>query len=1047
MWAVSLCVWAATLSGAPTILTPAQVAGEYSQRSWFPEDGLPDKRVWAILQTRDGYLWIGTQRGLARFDGRKFTVYDHDNTPELADDDCHCLAEDADGSVWIGTYNTLVHKIGDRFLQVLPDAAGKRWVHTSSLSLCASRFGGVWVGSDDSLARIDARGIKAYELNPTLHRTPVVALEEDAVGRLWIGTWEGLWRLDPKDGQLEPATVPAGFEQRPAVTFGRGALGERWVLFTEHAPYRDMPNNPAWLACFKDGQWGRTPRPGQPDVNLDAGARFLTPDQFGELWLPPGQPNGLCRFVHGEFQFVPMPHLGQQDSVLAAETDREGNLWVGTSNSGLQRWIPRQITTYTTNDGLADDSVWTLCEARDGSVWLGTDGGVSRFQNGRFTNYTPHEGLSRKEARAVAEEADGTVWVGTLNGLDSIRDGKITQHRLPGEWFETKIRTLLAARDGALWIGTVRGLTRLDHGQRTQYTPADGLGSSEPRALLEDRAGDLWIGTLGGGLSRFHAGKFTTLTTTNGLSSNNVWALHEDAGGGLWIGTENGLDRWQDGRLTAFTTREGLPVNGVNGILEDDFGRLWISHDHGLYWVWKRQLNDVASGRTNTVGAVRYDDSDGLLTTEFNGQKSNPTGCRTRDGRLWFATAKGVAVIDPVKVALDEVPPLTVIEHVRANGKVAFDNGPETESIVPSPKSKVGVTAASLTPPASRNTDAHSALRPSPSAMLRFAPGSARILEFRYTANTFAAPEKARFRYRLLGLDEHWIEAGARRAAYFTGLRPGDYEFEVIAANHHGVWPVRGATLAFTVEPFLYQTGWFYLVCGLAVSGAGFGLVRWRLHELRQIHRLERLHELDQQRQRIARDIHDDLGASLTQILQVTEESRARSGQSAPADAPTRRIASLAEEAVAHLGEIVWANNPKYDTLEDLVAYLREFAAQYFQLTSVRVQLDFPEAVPARPVTGLFRRHLLLLTKEALQNVAKHAGASRVALRLALAGDQLELSVADNGRGLPGKGETPFGNGLTNMRQRVAELGGAFDLKSQPGNGAEIRIVVPLPAV
>lgn len=409
---------------------------------------------------------------------------------------------------------------------------------------------------------------------------------------------------------------------------------------------------------------------------------------------------------------------------------------------------------------LPDDNIWTICEAHDGSVWIGADGGVSRLKDGRVASFTPSEGLSRKEVRAVAEAREGTVWAGTLNGLDSIRDGTITQHRLPGEWCETKIRALLAARDGALWVGTVRGLTRLRNGQRTKYTVADGLGAEEVRALLEDRAGDLWIGTLGGGLSRFHDGKFTTLTTTNGLTSNNVWALHEDADGAFWIGTENGLNRLKDGRLAAFTTREGLPANGVNCILEDDSGRLWISHDHGIYSVRKQQLDDVAASKATSVRAVRYDESDGLPTTETNGQKSNPAGCKTRDGRLWFPTTKGVAVIDPMKAILDEVPPLTVVEQIRANGQVIFANGPEAESKVPSPKSQVAARWRSSSQPSISG--------------YQLPPGSARVLEFRYTANTFVAPEKARFKHRLLGLDAHWIDAGPRREAYFADLHPGE---------------------------------------------------------------------------------------------------------------------------------------------------------------------------------------------------------------------------------------------------------------------------------
>jgi signal transduction histidine kinase len=327
---------------------------------------------------------------------------------------------------------------------------------------------------------------------------------------------------------------------------------------------------------------------------------------------------------------------------------------------------------------------------------------------------------------------------------------------------------------------------------------------------------------------------------------------------------------------------------------------------------------------------------------------------------------------------------------------------------------------------------------------LELPPGGARVLEFHYTANTFVAPEKARFKYRLIGLDDNWIDAGTRRQAYFTSLRPGSYRFELLACNHQGIWQEQSAAVAFYVAAFYYQTWWFYVLCSAGAVVLVAFLVRRRARESRRIYELERVNALNEQRRRIARDIHDELGSSLTHIMRLSGQARTTPERSAAPDPHTERIASIAGEAVDNIGEIVWANNPEYDTLEDLVAYLREHAASYFTDTDTKVKFDFPETVPDRPVTGLFRRHVVMVLKEALQNVTKHAGAQSVRLRLAAENETLELDIADDGRGLPKGGTRRFGNGLTNMRQRVEELKGTFRVDSEPGKGTEIRVVIPL---
>ena len=1002
------------------VLEPGQVARDFDQRSWQHEHGLPPgDRVWAIFQTRDGYLWIGTQYGLARFDGRSFTVFDHVNTPELASDDCRTLDEDLQGNLWIGTRDGLIRKSGNRFTSFADKLGSFVMAYPP---LCASRAGDVWVGGRASICRIRGDTAKIYLQDQTMPMGLglVTSLEEDEAGFLWLGTTTGLGRFDVKRERFETCETQSGFERLPVFDMWRPTSGGLWILFAEFIPNAGGPIPRTWIAHLEPGQWPKAPRTSEQWLGPGWEGRFLVGDPDGALWLPAG-PGGIHRYRNGGMELLPMLQRSKDDFALSAFIDREGNLWVGTGRSGLQRWTPRKVSSCTMQDGLAHNNTWSICAARDGSVWVGTDGGVTQFKGGRSSTLRRPDGSVHRNVRAVVEDLEGTIWVGTMRSLECVSNGVTRRIELPGEWFETKIRALQPGRDGSMWVGTVRGLTRLRKGERTKYTKAEGLGSDEVRAILEDRAGDLWVGTLGGGLSRLHNGRFTTLTTTNGLFSNNVWALHEDSDGVLWIGTDNGLSCFKDGQITTFTTAEGLPDNRVNFVVSDDFGRLWIGHDRGIYTLEKQQLREVAGRERTSVRAVKYDESDGLLSVETNGQKSNPAACKTPDGRLWLPTTQGVAIIDPAKVVGRDVPPLAAIEEVRANGGQILGGNLQARR-------------------SSHSDDSEKPLDPA----LHLAPGGARVLEFHYTANTFVAPEKARFKYRLVGLDDHWIDAGTRRQAYFTDLRPGDYRFELIACNHHGSWQEKSAAVAFHVAPFYYQTLWFYALCGGSAAVLVGLVVNWRARELRRIYELERINALNEQRRQIARDIHDELGSSLTHIMQLSSQAQSSAAPSDKAGLRAERITSIAGEAVDNIGEIVWANNPEYDTLEDLVAYLREYAANFFAETRIKVQFDFPETVPSMTVTGLIRRNLVLLVKEALQNVSKHADARHVTVRLAMRNGMLELSLGDDGRGLPASGLRRAGSGLTNMRQRASELEGTFAINSQPGRGTDIRVVVPI---
>ncbi len=998
-----------------------QMTDQYIPRQYTKDHGLPDDEVRDILQTRDGYLWIVTQKGLARFDGKQFVVFDHSNTPEMDEENCLKLAEDIAGNLWIGARGRLLRKSGNQF---------RLWTEADDLrvrnvnAICASRYGGVWTGSQGRVAHVTETNIQQFVYERGLTGSDLVfALRESPEGALWVGTVQGLYRFDPEKQWFVAAdpSPRASKQPVPVVAFEQGRTGSFWALFTDFNPTISYRGPNAWLGRYRDGEWQRASgREGFRLANRSH-VHFLLEDQRDNVWLP-GLSNSLQRLPQDNTQTV---HLGlprSADDAQCLHEDHEGNLWMGTGRSGLWRWQPRKITTYTPEDGLPHPNAWVVCESPDGSVWIGTDGGVTCLRGNQMETWSEAEGLSRNRPRALAIDHEGTVWIGTSSGLNSLRDDKITQHPFPGEWFEGKIRAILPTRDGALWVAAATGLNRLENGTRTKLTTADGLAHDDVRALLEDSAGWLWIGTFGGGLQAYHEGRFTTYTTNAGLSSGFVWALHEAGDGALWIGTASGLNRLRDGQITALGTRHGLPDNLVNFILGDDLGQLWISHDRGIYRTRLAALNDVAEGRANWVQCVSYTEADGLPSEETNGQKSYPAGCKTRDGRLWFPTTKGVVVFDPALHQEELAPPRLVIEQVRATGELIHNLNPRD------PFSEASLIAL-----------------PRRGEEYQLPPGSGRVLEFDYTANTFVAAERARFRYRLLGLDTKWIEAGTRREAVFTNLKPGAYRFQVIAANHHGVWSEAGATFAFRVAPFVYQTWWFYLACGLVVTALTGGIIVWRLRELRRIHRLEQQSALAAERSRIAKDLHDGLGADLTQLSLLADLADQTGADTAAPQSHLRTLSSTTKQVAQTLKDIIWSANPADTTLDGVVAHICQYAENFLNAAQIACRFDVPGQLPERVLTADERRNLFLAAKEALANAARHAAATEVWLRVTLDNERVTLSLEDNGAGFgrATAASDSSGRGLLNMRQRMAAVGGELRVEPLPERGTRVSLTLP----
>jgi signal transduction histidine kinase len=649
------------------------------------------------------------------------------------------------------------------------------------------------------------------------------------------------------------------------------------------------------------------------------------------------------------------------------------------------------------------------------------------------------------------------------------------------------------------------GLMRLRDGAWTQFGTAHGLPNRDVRVMREDRAGALWMGTAGGGLCRVtdagsNALQVQVFNRTNGLPSDHVWALHLDNDGVLWAGTERGLARLeargQTWQVNALTSRQGLFSEEVNEILEDHLGNLWLSCDRGIYRVAKRELSEVAAGHSRRVHCVAFDDTDGMPSAETNGQVSQPAGCRTPDGRLWFPTTGGVVGIDPESVSGNRALgstghwPVPSGDPPDGTGK-PFSPGDDARSgdstlsvsvggsptgaggspAPPIPAKRYGSLAAeSIGPPVAierivtgRETIFETAPgRPFPaSAEFTLSPGRARLLEIHYTAPNFRAPERVRFRYRLHGLDEEWTDAGNRRAAVFAGLRPGRYEFEVMAANNRELWSAQPAVFRIHLRPYLYQTTWFWIVAGFSGAVLVGWLVRWRLAEIKRLNQLEAANALAQERERIARDMHDDLGAGLTRVALLGQRlARSDGGPQGKRDR-VERLTAEASQLVDNLGELVWATDSKNDQLDDLLRFLREQAAIFLADAQLSARLDFPVAVPKSPVAGSLRRDILLAFKEGLHNAVRHARASEVAVTarvLETTGvpSSLELVIADNGVGFnpaaDGTGgeagsfakSLTSGTGLAGMRTRLQRHQGALEIQTTPGKGTTLTLRVPL---
>ena len=907
---------------------------------------MPHNSVTSVLQARDGYLWVGTLGGLARFDGVRFvTVWPEGRRAggPVNDSRITGLCEDDHGNLWAGTEEGVL-----RFYpgghEKLTTAQGLADNHVTAIAQQTN--GAVWFGTQQGLSRWQDGAFQTLTERDGLPHNRVTGLHVGPSGILWISTQTGLCQYERR--RLSPCLL--GME---ASARGMGYFGI----------YEDQGQN---LWTFGDTFL----------LNLSRGRRFnyfrssaaslsrvwtLFETRRGDL-LVGTDSRGLFRFRDGSFTPVNLSGASVIEEIKAIAEDREGNLWIGTRGNGLCRLKRTRLANYALKDEYRGAHITAVAGDPRGGVWLATQmaGLFHRGENLWEPSLLRLQGVPVNNINTLLMDARDNLWLGTW-GQGLVRldpQGNLTAFGLASGLPDTVLTALASDARGNLFVGTREGtITRFRDGV---FTPMPGSESRLGKAITALVAGAddmLWYGSDGAGLGCLGSTHPACWSETEGLASAHVRALYMDTAGRLWVGTDKpGLACLDQGSPRHFGAERGLPDVIVNQILEDREGNLWLGCQRGLCQILRADLEALWSGRPERINVVRFDKDDGMVNLEC-ASGYGPSACRTKDGRLWFPAAKGLIVVDPAAAPLNPVAPPVVIEQVLADGAAVF------EAAAYAPVKPAG----SVPPP----------------CLIRSGKKS---MTFRYAALSYTSPEKVRFRYRLTGLDPEWIEAGEARLARYPKLPPGPYEFRVTACNNDGRWNPEGGRIALTVLPPYWQTWWFLGVAAAgSVSAVAGGARYWMFRRLRRrLRLLEQQHALEKERSRIARDMHDEIGARLTQISFLCELVKRDLDHPAEARKDLDRMSGAAREVIKGLEEIVWTVNPKHDSLDDLATYLTRYAQEFFQGSPIACTLDIPLQLPAMPLSADVRHNLFLAVKEALNNIVKHAGASAVKIQLSV---------------------------------------------------------------
>jgi signal transduction histidine kinase/ligand-binding sensor domain-containing protein len=979
-----LASFSAMLRAAPFDEVPLGPPLEMLARTWTTEDGLPENHVRAITRTRDGFLWLGTNAGVARFDGVQFKTYGL--REGLGSVIILSLFEAHDGALWIGTLGGGASVIRNgRIVKTYTRADGLPSASVATIAEDAT--GNLWAASGAGVVRLEGDRFVKMSSAPRSGNAGLHTWYLDHEGAFWMAFREGIWRW--QEGKWI-----SGSKSGPlyAAAFCEDLTGNLWVA--DHGRR---------LWCLQKDRWfaNLVPEkiPGSRGISITA-------TRDGMIWMALAD-GAVCGFRDGRF-VVPAARNGLAiDTVESMYAMADGQLWLG-SYSGLHALKRPRTRVATVGDG-GTNHLLSLIELEPGEFAVGTRGrGLFRWKDGNAKRF--EDGLATAaddddDVHAMLRTRDGSLWVAATEGFQQFQNAR----RVPLPDIDEALRnervlTMCEDSTEGLWLGTASGrLYRIENDRCFKVKYGGDVQSIS--TLLPESDGTLWIGTRGNGLFRLNGKEHRHFQRGDGLGSDVIAALYLTGDGGLWVGTAGGgLAHRQADRFISLNTREGLPDDTVSQIIADEENRLWLGTNRGIAVLKKAELEACEPGKAASLHPLLINRAEGMLTEECTHAKP----LKTCSNEFAFPTARGFVLMRPTDFRADDTTPPVFIETVSANGKPV-----DTKS-----------DSVMLSPDLDR-------------------------LDIHFTGLHFAAPEQLRFRHRLTGLEKDWNDVGATRNVEYRNLAPGRYVFEVVASTGNGKWSQHPASIAFTLAPHWWQSSSFRAGIVLTCLGLVGFLVRQRERVVarRKIEALERQHAVDQERARIARDLHDDVGASLTQMAMLSEMALDQlTNQPRHVQEQIHEICTTARDATKSLDEIIWVTNPTQDTLDRFIHYLYDFVQSYSSSAGLATRLDIPMNLPASPMDATTRHHLYLVTKEVLHNIVKHANATEVKFGIALDLTSLRITIEDNGRGFSttDSPNEPGADGLHNIRQRLENVEGSCCHRSEPGRGTSVEMTVPL---
>ncbi len=981
--------WAAAMVlgfAAPALaLDPALLLTQYGHTAWRIRDGYFSGPPTAITQTKDGYLWIGTESGLIRFDGVRFEHWQPPEGMHLPDERIFGLLGASDGSLWIGTDSGLA-RWKDGMLTVY--ASVGRFG-----ALLQARNGTIWAGHTRALAAFPplcqfAEGqFRCFGKSQGFSPRWVAALHEDAEGNLWAGGEGGIckWSSAKTECLEIKATEKAGDK------FGVTALSSD-------------PNGVLWAGVGPTGIWqyisGSWKRSASSAAGINLESEAMLRDRHASLWIGSRQA-GLVRITNVQTDKFTSTDGLSGDYVTAIYEDTEGDIWVATS-SGLDRFRNVSVATFTKREGLIDDRVTAVTPARTGGVWVADEHALLQIKEKKIIPYIPSKGLPGEEPSSLFEDSRGRLWLGIDSGIAWLQDGRFHTLRMQDGTPLGVVRTIAEDPDGNIWISTTspqHALLRVRNGTVVAANPIEAFGGHDILAIVADPSGGLWLGLNRSGLQRFKDGHSFPYPQSDALSRDTVRDLFFDSQG-LWIATKTGLRVLEGDKLHSLTVRNGLPCDDIESVIKSDDASLWLKTTCGLIRVSALEWSNWLEHPESHVQVRLYDAFDGA---QVGMSPFSPRAAKSSDGRLWFsAEISGIQVVDPENLRINSIAP-----PVQVTRMVANHNEYEASSRI------------SL-------------------------PALTKDVEIDYTALSLKIPEKVRFRYKLEGTDNDWQDAGTRRQAFYTNLRPGLYIFRLAACNNDGVWSDSAASMRFSISPSFYQTIWFRIVCVFSMAGLLWLLYWIRLRRVAAIYKA-RMDERLEERERIARELHDTLLQSIQGLILRFHAVAKQIPRGEIAREMMEKALDRADETVSEGRERVRNLRDPADLLGNLTMAFRRVAEEFTQGSAV----EFKEVVEGDPkeLHPMVREETYAVGREALINAFNHSGGLQVEIELIYDKQYFRLRVRDDGRGFDpailGSGQRTGHWGLQGMRERARKVGGQLEIWSGPGTGTEVELKVP----